>query len=99
MGETRQPAFGSSTYDWVMRKGPGKYSADEWIDHLTSTRKVNFKIFGKPAQKTVRGPKDLNMTKDPLQEKKLMYPKKNCLILTLQPSMIWRSYWWFIRCS
>ena len=48
MGETRQPAFGSSTYDWVMRKGPGKYSADEWIDHLTSTRKVNYKVFGKP---------------------------------------------------
>ena len=38
MGENVPPAFGSSTYDWVMRKGPGKYSADEWIDHLTSTR-------------------------------------------------------------
>ena len=57
MGETRQPAFGSSTYDWVMRKGPGKYSADEWIDHLTSTRKVNFKVFGKPSTRIERGPK------------------------------------------
>ena len=57
MGESQQPAFGSSTYDWVMRKGPGKYSADEWIDHLTSTRKVNFKIFGKPSSRIERGPK------------------------------------------
>ena len=57
MGETRQPAFGSSTYDWVMRKGPGKYSADEWIDHLTSSRKVNYKVFGKNATRTERGPK------------------------------------------
>lgn len=57
MGETRQPAFGSSTYDWVMRKGPGKYTADEWADHLTSTRTVNFKIFGKPAKRIERGPK------------------------------------------
>jgi hypothetical protein len=57
MGETTQPAFGSSTYDWVMRKGPGKYSADEWIDHLTSSRKINYKIFGKPATKIERGPK------------------------------------------
>jgi len=57
MGESQQPAFGSSTYDWVMRKGPGKYSADEWIDHLTSTRKVNYKVFGKNATRTERGPK------------------------------------------
>jgi len=57
MGETKQPAFGSSTYDWVMRKGPGKYSADEWIDHLTSTRKVNYKVFGKNATRIERGPK------------------------------------------
>ena len=57
MGENVQPAFGSSTYDWVMRKGPGKYSADEWIDHLTSTRNVSYKIFGKPAKRVERGPK------------------------------------------
>jgi hypothetical protein len=57
MGESKQPAFGSSTYDWVMKKGPGKYSADEWIDHLTSSRKVNFKVFGKNATRTERGPK------------------------------------------
>ena len=57
MGESQQPAFGSSTYDWVMKKGPGKYSADEWIDHLTSTRKVNYKVFGKPTTRIERGPK------------------------------------------
>ena len=54
MGDDLAPAFGSSTYDWAMRMGRSKYTADEWLDHLTSTRKVNFKIFGKPAQKTVR---------------------------------------------
>ena len=43
MGDDTAPAFGSSTYDWVMRKGRDKYDADEWIDHLTSTRKINFK--------------------------------------------------------
>ena len=57
MGERVQPLFGSSTYDWTMRKGPGKYSADEWIDHLTSSRKVNFKIFGQPTSRIERGPK------------------------------------------
>ena len=54
MGDDMAPAFGSSTYDWAMRMGRSKYTADEWLNHLTSTRKVNFKIFGKPAQKTVR---------------------------------------------
>jgi hypothetical protein len=57
MGEKVQPLFGSSTYDWVMRKGPGKYSADEWVDHLTSSRKVNFKVFGQPTSKIERGVK------------------------------------------
>ena len=57
MGESQQPAFGSATYDWVMKKGPGKYNADEWINHLTSTRTVNYKIFGKPTKRIERGPK------------------------------------------
>ena len=57
MGEKVQPLFGSSTYDWVMRKGPGKYSADEWIDHLTTSRKVDFKVFGQKASRFERGPK------------------------------------------
>ena len=57
MGERGQPLFGSSTYDWVMRKGGGRYSADEWVDHLTSTRKVNQRIFGKQVSRIERGPK------------------------------------------
>ena len=57
MGEKVQPLFGSSTYDWAMRKGPGKYTADEWIDHLTTSRKVNFKVFGQPSTRFERGPK------------------------------------------
>ena len=57
MGEKVQPLFGSSTYDWVMRRGPGKYSADEWIDHLTTSRKIKFKLFGQPSSKIERGPK------------------------------------------
>jgi len=63
MGETKPPAFGSATYDWAMKKGPGKYSADEWIDHLTSTRKVTYKIFGKPASRIERGPKKFTYDK------------------------------------
>ena len=57
MGERGQPLFGSSTYDWVMRKGGGRYSADEWLDHLTSSRKVNQRIFGKQVSRMERGPK------------------------------------------
>ena len=57
MGDDVAPAFGSSTYDWAMRIGPGRYTADEWLNHLTSTRKVNFKVFGKPSTRTVRDQK------------------------------------------
>ena len=83
MGDDMAPAFGSSTYDWAMRMGRSKYTADEWLDHLTSTRKVNFKIFGKPATKTVReqkrfkydsGPfagKEVNVTKEELFDSNL----------------------------
>ena len=83
MGDDMAPAFGSSTYYWAMRMGRSKYTADEWLDHLTSTRKVNFKIFGKPATKTVReqkrfkydsGPfagKEVNVTKEELFDSNL----------------------------
>ena len=54
MGDDTAPAFGSSTYDWAMRIGRGKYTADEWLNHLTSTRKVNFKLFGKPSSRIER---------------------------------------------
>ena len=83
MGDDIAPAFGSSTYDWVMRKGRGKYTADEWIDHLTSRRKETFNIFGKPASRTVldtkkfkydNGPfagKEVNITKEELFDSNL----------------------------
>tara|TARA_Y100000385_G_scaffold178109_1_gene184139 strand:- start:3468 stop:5381 length:1914 start_codon:yes stop_codon:yes gene_type:complete len=76
MGDDMAPGFGSSTYDWVMRKGRGKYTPDEWIDHLTSTRKVNFKIFGKPAQKTVRDQKRFKYDSGPFAGKEVNVSKE-----------------------
>ena len=65
-----------------MRMGRSKYTADEWLDHLTSTRKVNFKIFGKACTENCSvNKKDLNTIQVPLPVKKLMYPKKNYSIL------------------
>ena len=76
MGDDQAPGFGSSTYDWVMRKGRGKYTPDEWIDHLTSTRKVNFKILGKPAQKTVREQKRFKYDSGPFAGKEVSVSKE-----------------------
>jgi hypothetical protein len=71
MGDNMAPAFGSSTYDWAMRMGRGKYSADEWLDHLTSTRKINFKMWGKPTTKTVREPKQFKYDSGPFAGKEV----------------------------
>jgi hypothetical protein len=76
MGDDTAPAFGSSTYDWVMRKGRDKYDADEWIDHLTSTRKINFKIFGQPAQKTIREQKRFKYDSGPFAGKEVNVSKE-----------------------
>ena len=76
MGDDIAPAFGSSTYDWAMRMGRSKYTADEWLDHLTSTRKVNFKIFGKPAQKTVREQKRFKYDSGPFAGKEVNVSKE-----------------------
>ena len=76
MGDDMAPAFGSSTYDWAMRMGRSKYSADEWLDHLTSTRKVNFKIFGKPATKTVREQKRFKYDSGPFAGKEVNVSKE-----------------------
>ncbi len=76
MGDDLAPAFGSSTYDWAMRMGRSKYTADEWLDHLTSTRKVNFKIFGKPAQKTVREQKRFKYDSGPFAGKEVNVSKE-----------------------
>jgi hypothetical protein len=76
MGDDTAPAFGSSTYDWVMKKGTGKYTADEWLDHLTSTRQVNFKVFGKPASKRVREPKRFKYDSGPFMGKDAVISKE-----------------------
>ena len=76
MGDDMAPAFGSSTYDWAMRMGRSKYTADEWLDHLTSTRKVNFNIFGKPAQKTVREQKRFKYDSGPFAGKEVSVSKE-----------------------
>ena len=76
MGDKTAPAFGSSTYDWVMRKGRGQYTADEWVDHLTSTRKENFQIFGKPATRLVRGEKRFKYDRGPFAGKEVTINKE-----------------------
>jgi hypothetical protein len=76
MGDKTAPAFGSSTYDWVMRKGRGQYTADEWLEHLTSTRKENFKIFGKPATKLVRSEKKFKYDRGPFAGKEVTINKE-----------------------
>jgi len=76
MGDKTAPAFGSSTYDWIMRKGRGEFSADEWLNHLTSTRKMNFKIFNRSASKTVREPKRFKYDSGPFQGKEVLINKE-----------------------
>ena len=76
MGDDMAPAFGSSTYDWAMRLGRGKYTADEWLNHLTSTRKVNFKVFGKPATRTERAEKKFKYDSGPFVGKEVNVSKE-----------------------
>jgi len=71
MGDDIAPAFGSSTYDWVMRKGRGQYTADEWLEHLTSRRKERFNIFGKPATRTVLDLKKFKYDRGPFAGKEV----------------------------
>ena len=76
MGDDTAPAFGSSTYDWIMKKGRGKFTADEWLDHITSTRKQNFTVFGKPASRTVREPKRFKYDSGPFRGKEVVINKE-----------------------
>jgi len=75
MGDKTPPAFGSSTYDWVMKKGSGKFTADEWVDHLTATRKETFKLWGKPATRTVRDTKRFKYDSGEFQGKEVTIGK------------------------
>ena len=76
MGDDISPSFGSSTYDWVMRKGRGSYTADEWLDHLTSTRKVNFKVFGRPSSRLERAEKKFKYDSGPFVGKEVNISKE-----------------------
>jgi len=76
MGDDIAPGFGSSTYDWVMRKGRSKYTADEWLDHLTSTRKVNFTVFGKPSTRLERAEKKFKYDSGPFVGKEVNISKE-----------------------
>tara|TARA_R110000796_G_scaffold218771_1_gene334722 strand:+ start:2 stop:1906 length:1905 start_codon:yes stop_codon:yes gene_type:complete len=76
MGDDVAPAFGSSTYDWAMKMGRGQYSADEWLNHLTSTRKIKFKVFNREAEKVVREPKKFKYDSGPFQGKEMTIQKE-----------------------
>ena len=75
MGDDTAPAFGSSTYDWAMRIGRGKYTADEWLNHLTSSRKVNFKVFGQPSSRIERAEKRFKYDSGPFAGKEVNISK------------------------
>jgi len=76
MGDDIAPAFGSSTYDWAMKMGRGKYTADEWLNHLTGSRTVNFKIFGQPAKKFERTEKRFKYDSGPFAGKEVNISKE-----------------------
>ena len=76
MGDDTSPAFGSSTYDWIMKKGKGNYTADEWLDHLTSTRNVKIDIFGRPATQKIRDAKRFKYDSGPFQGKEVVINKE-----------------------
>ena len=76
MGDDIAPAFGSSTYDWAMKIGRGKYTADEWLNHLTGSRTVNFKVFGKPAKKFERTEKRFKYDSGPFAGKEVNISKE-----------------------
>ena len=76
MGDDMAPAFGSSTYDWAMKMGRGQYSADEWLNHLTSTRKVNLQVFGRPISKLERGEKRFKYDSGPFAGKEVNVSKE-----------------------
>ena len=75
MGDDTAPAFGSSTYDWAMRIGRGKYTSDEWLNHLTSSRKVNFKVFGQPSSRIERAEKRFKYDSGPFAGKEVNISK------------------------
>ena len=52
--------FGSALYDRIAQKGPGTFTADEWMKFLTDKRDRNIKIFGQNYKETVLNPVKFN---------------------------------------
>jgi hypothetical protein len=48
--------FGSALYDRIAQKGPGTFTADEWMKFLTDVREKNIKIFGQNYREKVLNP-------------------------------------------
>jgi len=63
-GITR-PQFGSQTYDWITAKGPGKFTSDEWIDHLLDIKKKEIRgPFGGTYKETIINPRQFEYGKN-----------------------------------
>ena len=52
--------FGSALYDRIAQKGPGTFTADEWMKFLTDQRERKLKIFGQNYQEKVLNPVKFN---------------------------------------
>lgn len=48
--------FGSALYDRIAQKGPGTFTADEWMKFLTDVRERNIKVFGQDYKEKVLNP-------------------------------------------
>jgi len=48
--------FGSALYDRIAQKGPGTFTADEWMKFLTDRRERSLKIFGQNYREKVLNP-------------------------------------------
>ena len=60
-----RPQFGSQTYDWITAKGPGKFYADDWIDHLLDVKKKEIRgPFGGTYKETIINPRQFEYGKN-----------------------------------
>jgi len=57
---TQNLMFGSALYDRIAQKGPGTFTADEWMKFLTDVRERNLKIFGQNYKEKVLNPVKFN---------------------------------------
>ena len=60
-----RPQFGSQTYDWITTKGPGKFYADDWVDHLLDVKKKEIRgPFGGRYKETIINPRQFDYGKN-----------------------------------